>query len=63
MLIKTMQNGAKKSSKMGNELVSELLLFFAFFCLFTLCKRSKTAQNSAIYQQVTLIFVLGERCM
>jgi len=43
---------------MGNDLVTELLLFCAFFCIFPFRKGCNTMQYSKVNQVVTFIFKL-----
>ena len=52
-----MQNKAKKSTRRGNDLVTELLLQHAFFIIFASRKGSKTMQYNAVNKHVTLICV------
>jgi hypothetical protein len=55
---KTTKSEAIYRQKMGNDLVTELMLFYAFFCAFTSRKGNKSMQYNEVYQRVTFVCVV-----
>jgi hypothetical protein len=54
-------NAAKEPPKMGNDLVTELLLLYAFICTFALRKGSNSKQYGKVNQDVTLVCVFWKK--
>jgi len=51
------QNKAKETPETGNDLVTELLLQYAFLCIFTSGAGSKVMQYNTVNQHIAFIFV------
>jgi hypothetical protein len=56
---KLMKNGAINRQKRGNDLVTELLLFDAFFCIFSFRNGRKSMQYNETNQRVTSKIILS----
>jgi len=53
-----MKNEAIYRHKTGNDLVTELVLFYAFFCAFPSHKGSKSMKYGKVNQRVTLVCII-----